>query len=126
MANVTTRIIDVNGLRAITSFMNETADWFSRVNESQEVFDRMMDDARTGSLVEQRKARVLLLDSSITDSGDEEVDEAVRKFLPFNTFFNLNNILLNAIPFGLSAAEVIWERRGAFLIPVSFVPIPAR
>lgn len=124
MANVTTRIIDVNGLRAITSFMNETADWFSRVNESQEVFDRMMDDARTGSLVEQRKARVLLLDSSITDSGDEEVDEAVRKFLPFNTFFNLNNILLNAIPFGLSAAEVIWERRGAFLVPASFVPIP--
>ena len=104
--DVTVRVIDINGLRSITSYMNETVDWLYRAGESQEVFERMMDDPRVGSLVEQRKSRVLLLDASITDGGDSAVDEAVRKYLDFNTFFNLNNILLNAVPFGLSAVEV--------------------
>lgn len=122
--DVTVRVIDINGLRSITSYMNETTDWFYRVGESQEVFERMMDDPRVGSLVEQRKARVLLLEPSITDSGDAAVDGAVREHLDFNTFFNLNNILLNAVPFGLAAVEVVWERRGGLFVPRSFVPVP--
>lgn len=122
--DVTVRVIDINGLRSITSYMNETVDWLYRAGESQEVFERMMDDPRVGSLVEQRKSRVLLLDASITDGGDSAVDEAVRKYLDFNTFFNLNNILLNAVPFGLSAVEVIWERIDNLIVPTSFVPIP--
>lgn len=122
--DITVRVVDINGLRSITSYMNETSDWFYRTGESQEVFERMMDDPRVGSLVEQRKARVLLLEPSITDSGDKEVDDAVRANLDFNTFFNLNNILLNAVPFGLAAVEVVWERKNGFFVPRSFVPIP--
>ena len=83
--DITVRVVDINGLRSITSYMNETSDWFYRTGECQEVFERMMDDPRVGSLVEQRKARVLLLEPSITDSGDKEVDDAVRANLDFNT-----------------------------------------
>lgn len=124
MSQVTTRVIDINGLRSITSYMNETNDWLYRVGESQEIFERMMDDPRVGSLVEQRKARVLLMNPSITDSGDTAVDTAVRDNLNFNIFFNLNNILLNAVPFGLAAVEILWEKRNGFIVPYSFVPIP--
>ncbi|HIW37015.1 MAG TPA: hypothetical protein IAA30_08555, partial [Candidatus Treponema faecavium] len=71
MAQVTTRIIDIGALRSITSYMDDTADWMSRTGESQEVFERMMDDPRVGSLAELRKDRVQLMEPSITDSGDE-------------------------------------------------------
>ena len=122
--SVTTRVVDISGFRAITSFMDNTSDWFQNVGESQEVFERMMDDARVGSLIELRKDKVQLLEGSFTGSGDNLVDEAVKENLNFNTFFNLNNILLNAIGFGLSAVEVIWDRKKGLLVPTAFVPIP--
>lgn len=126
MANVTTRIIDISALRSVTSYMDSTSDWLGRTGESQEVFDRMMDDPRVGSLVELRKDRVQMMEPSFSDCGDAAVDKAVRDNLTFNLFFNLNNILLNAVPFGISACEILWERSGSLLVPRAFTPIPRR
>ncbi len=124
--SVTTRIIDVSGFRSIVSYMSDTAEWLADTGETHRVFDRMLEDSRVGSLVGLRKDRTLLLEGSFTGGGDELVDRAVRESLGFNTFFNLNNILLNAIPFGISAVEVLWSRRGGLLVPSGFVPIPMR
>ena len=121
---ITTRVIDISGFRSITSYMNDTDQWLHNVGESQEVFERMLDDARLGSLIELRKDKVQLLEGSFTEGGDKQVDEAVKENLTFNTFFNLNNILLNAVGFGLSATEILWERKNGLLVPTAFVPIP--
>lgn len=123
-SKVTTRVIDISGFRSITSYMNDTDQWLHNVGESQEVFERMLDDARVGSLIELRKDKVQLLEGSFTEGGDKQVDEAVKENLTFNTFFNLNNILLNAIGFGLAATEILWERKNGLLVPTAFVPIP--
>lgn len=124
--SVTTRIIDVSSFRNIVSYMSDTAEWLADTGESQRIFDKMLEDSRVGSLVELRKDQVLLLEGSFTDGGDELADKAVRENLGFNTFFNLNNILLNAIPFGLAAVEVLWSRKDGLLVPSGFVPIPMK
>ena len=123
MAQVTSRIVDISGFRGITSYMDDTSNWLSEVHESQQIFEKMLDDARVGSLVELRKDRVQHMEGTFNATGDSVVDEAVKKHLNFNIFFNLNNILLNAISFGLSCVEVIWKKKD-LLVPVSFVPIP--
>jgi len=121
---LTSRVIDLNGFRSIVQCMDDTSDWLSSVGESTKIFSDMMTDARTGSLIEDRKAKVLLLNGSMSDTGNKAVADACRKALDFNRLFDLNNILLNAVPFGISMVEVCWELRDGLYIPESFIPIP--
>lgn len=110
----------------ISRLQSENAMLLADTGETQRVFDRMLEDSRVGSLISLRKDQALLMEGSLTDGGDGAVDGACRRHLGFNTFFNLNNILLNAIPYGISAVEVLWSRRDGLLVPSGFVPIPMK
>lgn len=122
--DITSRVIDINGFRSVVRSMDDTSDWLSSVGESTRIFNDMMTDGRIGSLVEDRKAKVLLLNGSMSDVKNKKVAEACHKYLNFNLLFSLNNTLLNAVPFGISIVEVCWDFRDGYYVPASFVPVP--
>lgn len=122
--SVTAQVIDLNSFRSIASYMADTEDWLMSVGEREEVFQKMRDDSRIESLLQERKMRVLQLYGSFTATGNKKVDLACKKILSFNTFYNLNNILLNAVPFGIAACEVKWKFTGGWYVPYDFTPIP--
>jgi phage gp29-like protein len=122
---LTTQIVDISSsMRTIIGYLDDTNSWLASVGESQEVFTKMMNDPKIESLIENRKDRVQQMYGSITDSGNNMVDEACRKYLPFNLVYKLNTILLNAIPYGIALCEVIWDKKDGFFVPVDFIPIP--
>ena len=122
--SVTSRVIDLNGFRSIANYVSDTQDWISSVQERENIFEEMRDDARVESLIIDRKNRVLQMYGSFSEGKNRKVNETCENLLAFNTFYKLNNILLNAVPYGLAACEVIWEFRGGWYVPVDFVPIP--
>lgn len=124
MANVTHQVIDISGFRSIVAHMDETAEWLNHVGERESVFRRMMDDARVSSLVEERKNKVLQMYGSLTATGNNLVDTACEKYLTFNLFYQLNKIILNAIPYGIACCENLWVRKNGLTIPYAFLPIP--
>ena len=105
-------------------YMADTSSWLNDVGERESVFDEMRDDPRIESLIKNRKDKVLQMTGSFTESKNKRVNEACENLLTFNTFYKLNNILLNAVPYGLSACEVLWKFVSGFYIPYNFVPIP--
>ena len=122
---LTTQIIDLSSsMRTIIGYMDDTGSWLNSVGESQEVFTKMMNDPKIESLIENRKDRVQQMYGSQTDSGNNIIDEACRKYLTFNLTYKLNTILLNAIPYGIALCEIIWDIKDGFYIPVDFIPIP--
>lgn len=123
-SNLTTRIIELSAFRSILGYMDDTVDWFDRVGERENVFARMLDDARLSSLVSDRKAKALQSYGSFTSSGNSIIDKICEKNLDFNLFYKLNNILLNAVPFGIACAEILWGMKDGLYVPVGFTPIP--
>ena len=105
-------------------YVADTSSWLNDVGERESVFDEMRDDPRIESLIKNRKDKVLQMTGSFTESKNKRVNEACENLLTFNTFYKLNNILLNAVPYGLSACEVLWKFVSGFYIPYNFVPIP--
>ena len=122
--NVTSRVIDLNSFRSIASYVSDTQDWIGSVQERESIFEEMRDDARVDSLVVDRKNKVLQMYGSFSESKNKAVNEACEHLLTFNTFYKLNNILLNAVPYGIAACEVVWEFRGGWYVPTDFVSIP--
>lgn len=122
--SITANVIDLNAFRSIAGYMSDTQDWLSSVSERESVFEKMRDDSRVESLIQDRKNKVLQLYGTFTSSKNKRVDEACENLLPFNTFYKLNNILLNAVPYGIALCEVLWRFEGGFYIPYDFVPIP--
>ena len=108
-SELTTNIINLQGFNSIASYMLESQDWLNSINERDDVFQKMMDDPRIGSLFLERKNKVLQMYGSFTQTGNKKVDEACEQLLNFNLFYKLNNTLLNAVPYGLSACEVKWK-----------------
>ena len=121
---LTTNIINLQGFRNIASYMLESQDWLSSVNERDDVFQKMMNDPRIGSLFLERKNKVLQMYGSFTQTGNKKVDEACEQLLNFNLFYKLNNTLLNAVPYGLSACEIKWRFADGYFVPYDFTPIP--
>ena len=122
--SVTTQILNLTGFRSVAGYMADTSSWLADVGERESVFDEMRDDPRVESLVKNRKDKVLQMTGSFTESKNKRVNEACENLLTFNTFYALNNILLNGIPYGLAACEVLWEFKGGWYVPAGFVPIP--
>lgn len=122
--NVTGRVIDLNGFRSIANYISDTQEWLSSVQERESVFEKMRDDPRIESLIQDRKNKVLQLYGTFTSSGNKSVDEACEQLLSFNIFYKLNNILLNAVPYGIALCEVQWKFESGFYIPYDFTPIP--
>lgn len=122
--SATSQIINLNMFRSIAGLVNDTDAWLSSVDERESVFERMRDDGRIESLIQDRKTKVLQMYGTLTPSGNSRLDKACDRLLPFNTFYKLNNILLNAVPFGIAACEILWKFSGGFYIPYGFVPIP--
>lgn len=122
--NLTTQIINVQGLRSIASYMLDDDSWLSSVDEREDVFGKMRDDPRIESLLTERKNRVLQMYGSFTPVKNKTVNEACENILNFNLFYKLNNILLNAVPYGISACEILWKFSNGFYIPYDFTPIP--
>ncbi|WP_318713553.1 DUF935 family protein [Treponema sp.] len=123
-SELTTNIINLQGFRSIAGYMLESQNWLSSVNERDDVFQKMMDDPRIGSLFLERKNRVLQMYGSFTQTGNRKVDEACEQLLNFNLFYKLNNTLLNAVPYGLAACEVKWRFVEGYFVPYDFTPIP--
>lgn len=122
--SVTAQIINIDTFHTIAGYIDDTSAWLSDVRERENIFDKMRDDGRLWSLVEERKGKVLMMYGSLTPTGNKTVDEACEKYLTFNIFYQLNNILLNAVPLGLSACENLWELKEGLYVPKGFVPIP--
>lgn len=122
--SVTSKILNLTGFRSIMGYVADTSSWLNDVGERESVFDEMRDDPRIESLIKNRKDKVLQMTGSFTESKNKRVNEACENLLTFNTFYKLNNILLNAVPYGLSACEVLWKFVSGFYIPYNFVPIP--
>lgn len=122
--SVTSKILNLTGFRSIMGYVADTSSWLNDVGERESVFDEMKDDPRIESLIKNRKDKVLQMTGSFTESKNKRVNEACENLLTFNTFYKLNNILLNAVPYGLSACEVLWKFVDGFYIPYNFVPIP--
>ena len=123
---ITTSVIDLNGFRSIVGYIDDTDDWLFSVSEREDVFEKMRNDSRIESLLADRKAQVLQMYGSLTKSGNKAVDEACENYLGFNTFYKLNNILLNAVPYGISTCEINWVFRDGLYIPEGFTPIPRK
>lgn len=121
---VTSRVIDLNSFRSIASYMADTSDWINSVNERESIFEKMRDDPRVESLIQDRKNKVLQMYGSLTPTGNKVVDTACDENLTFNIFYRLNNILLNAVPYGIAACEVLWKMHDGLYVPYGFVPIP--
>ena len=122
--SVTSKILNLTGFRSIMGYVADTSSWLNDVGERESVFDEMRDDPRIESLIKNRKDKVLQMTGSFTESKNKRVNEACENLLTFNTFYKLNNILLNAVPYGLSACEALWKFVDGFYIPYNFVPIP--
>ncbi len=122
--SVTSKILNLTGFRSIMGYVADTSSWLNDVGERESVFDEMRDDPRIESLIKNRKDKVLQMTGSFTESKNKRLNEACENLLTFNTFYKLNNILLNAVPYGLSACEVLWKFVDGFYIPYNFVPIP--
>ena len=121
---VTERVLNLTNFRSFAGYVADTAAWLSDVKERESVFDEMRNDPRIESLIKNRKDKVLQLTGSFTESKNKLMNEACENLLTFNTFFKLNNILLNAVPYGIAACEVLWKFSGGFYIPYDFTPIP--
>ena len=124
--SVTSKILNLTGFRSIMGYVADTSSWLNDVGERESVFDEMRDDPRIESLIKNRKDKVLQMTGSFTESKNKRVNEACENLLTFNTFYKLNNILLNAVPYGLSACEIIWKFSDGWYVPVDFTPIPRR
>ena len=122
--SVTSRVININGFRSIANYVYDTQDWINSVQERENIFEEMRDDGRVESLILDRKNKVLQMYGSFTDTKNKNVNEACQNLLTFNTFYKLNNILLNAVPYGIAACEVLWKFVGGYYIPYDFIPIP--
>lgn len=122
--SVTSKILNLNGFLSIANFMDDASDWLSSVGEREDVFKKMRDDARIESLLLDRKSKVLQMYGSFTETKNKRVNEACENLLTFNVFYELNNILLNAVPYGIAACEVLWKFAGGFYVPCGFTPIP--
>ena len=61
---------------------------------------------------------------SFSETKNKLVNEACENILTFNVFYKLNNILLNAVPYGIAACEVLWKFAHGWYVPAGFVPIP--
>lgn len=123
-SELTTNIINLQGFRSIAGHMLESQDWLNSINERDDIFQKMMDDPRIGSLFLERKNKVLQMYGSFTQTGNKKVDDACEQLLNFNLFYKLNNTLLNAVPFGLAACEVKWRFVEGYFVPYDFTPIP--
>ncbi len=124
--SVTSSIINIESFRRIVGYMDDTQDWLWSVGEREDIFDKMRNDARIESLILDRKNKVLRMYGSFTSTGNKQADEACEKYLDFNVFYKLNNILLNAIPYGIAFCENLWKFQNGLYIPSGFVPIPRR
>ncbi|MBQ0167851.1 MAG: DUF935 family protein [Treponema sp.] len=122
--DITSRVIDLNGFRGLANLVADSNDWTDSVAEREDIFNKMREDPRVESLVQDRKNRVLQLYGSLTETDNKTVNEACTKLLPFNTFYKLNKILLNAIPYGIAMCEIEWKMIGGWYVPVNFIPIP--
>jgi len=122
--SVTTQILNLTGFRSVAGYMSDTASWLSDVGERESIFDEMRQDPRIESLIKNRKDKVLQLTGSFTETKNKLVNEACENLLTFNTFFKLNNILLNAVPYGIAACEILWKFVGGYYVPYNFISIP--
>ena len=122
--SVTEKVINLTNFRTIAGYVNDTATWLSSIGEREEVFDEMRQDPRIESLVKNRKDKVLQMTGSFSETKNKLVNNACENLLTFNTFFKLNNILLNAVPYGIAACEVLWKFVEGYYIPYDFTPIP--
>ena len=100
-SELTTNIINLQGFSSIAGYMLESQDWLGSINERDDVFQKMMDDPRIGSLFLERKNRVLQMYGSFTQTGNRKVDEACEQLLNFNLFYKLKNTLLKAVTYRL-------------------------
>ncbi len=122
--SVTNRIIDVSSMRTIVGYMDDTAEWLCDVGERENIFNKMRNDGRVESLLEDRKNKVLQMYGSLTPTGNKPVDDACTKSLTFNVFYAFNNIMLNAVPYGIACCEILWAYTGGMYVPAGFTPIP--
>ena len=122
--SVTVQQINLTGFRSIAAYMTGMSEWLSDAGERETVFDEMRDDGRVESLVQNRKKKVLQMTGSFTETKNKTVNEACENVLTFNVFYALNNIMLNAVPYGIAACEVLWKFSQGWYVPAGFVPIP--
>ncbi|XYZ56963.1 hypothetical protein E4N92_08875 [Treponema denticola] len=104
-------VIDLTGFRSIVANLDETSDWLSDTRQSLKIFNDMLDDARVGSLVENRQDKVLRLDMGQVDGKNERLNEDARYYINFNKLQELGLQLLNALPYGIAVSEIIWKKR---------------
>ena len=74
--SVTSRVIDLNGFRSIANYFSDTQDWVNSVQERENIFEQMRDDARVDSLVIDRKNKVLQMYGSFTETKNKKVYDA--------------------------------------------------
>lgn len=122
--SVTVQQVNLTGFRSIAAYMTDMSEWLSNAGERETVFDEMRDDGRVESLVQNRKKKVLQMTGSFTETKNKTVNEACENVLTFNVFYELNNIMLNAVPYGIAACEVLWKFSQGWYVPAGFVPIP--
>ena len=122
--SVTDKILNLTNFRSIAGYVSDTQNWINSVQERESVFEEMRTDPRVESLVKNRKDKVLQMTGSFSETKNKLVNEACENFLSFNTFFKLNNILLNAVPYGIAACEILWKFVEGYYIPYDFTPIP--
>ena len=122
--SVTGQIIDLSSFRMVAGYIDDTSAWLNDIGERETIFEKMRNDGRVESLVQERKNKVLQMYGSLTATGNKAVDDACEKYLTFNVFYALNNIMLNAVPYGIAACENLWSFDGGLYVPKGFLPIP--
>lgn len=122
--SATSRIIDISSMRSIVGYMDDTNEWLYDIGEREDIFEKMRNDGRVESLIEERKDKVLQMYGSFSTSQNKQVDDVCAKYLTFNVMYAFNNIMLNAVPYGIALCENLWKFQDGYYVPAGFTPIP--
>ena len=77
--SVTGQIIDLSSFRMVAGYIDDTSAWLNDIGERETIFEKMRNDGRVESLVQERKNKVLQMYGSLTATGNKAVDDACEK-----------------------------------------------
>lgn len=96
-----------------------------KLGKSNQVYEELRYDARVNACVENRKSAVLCQDWEVIGE-DPVLVELYTKLVKDWKMHDMMAEILDAVLYGYKPIEIMWEKQGAFILPVNIVGKPPR
>lgn len=96
-----------------------------KLGKSNQVYEELRYDTRVNAVVENRKSAVLCQNWELTGS-DEVLKELYLQVVNDWKMHDIMAEILDAVLYGYKPIEIIWEKQGAFILPIDIVGKPPR